>query len=124
MSKINAFIKRLKSSELEQKKPEAKKYVKREAKPKAEIKVEPKEEPKPKEVKPVYVARRPHSKTRERNELFKEFVKSDEAKELIKDVKNTQKLKVLVNAFKEKFNELMPLVSAYSIYNQIQNEQN
>ena len=123
MSKIDAFIKRLKSSELEQKKPEAKpsKYVKREAKPvKAEPKAEVKAEAKP---KPVYVARRPHSKTRERNELFKEFVKSDEAKELIKDVKNTQKLKVLVNAFKEKFNELMPLVSAYSIYNQLQNEQ-
>ena len=123
MSKLSAFIKDIKKAEAKPKE-EPKKYVKREAKPKLQPKEEVKVEVKPKEAKPVYVARRPHAKTRERNELFKEFVKSDEAKELIKDVKNTQKLKVLVNAFKEKFSELMPLVSAYSIYNQIQNEQN
>ena len=73
--------------------------------------------------KSYYVARRTHAKTQQRNELFKEFVQSDEAKELIKNVKNTQKLKVLVNAFREKYNESMPLVCAYSIYNQIQKEQ-
>ena len=93
MSEINKFVEKIKSSE-----------VKVEVKP----------------IKKFYVAKQPHSKTRERNELFKEFINSDEAKELIKDVKNTQKLKLLVNAFKEKFNQSMPLVSAYSIYNQSQ----
>ena len=100
MSKLSAFIKDLKKSK---------------------VKEEPKEEAKPKESKPpVYVARRSHAKTQKRNENFAEFVISDEAKELIKDVKNTQKLKTLVNAFKEKYSETIPLVTAYSIYNQIQ----
>ena len=99
MSKLSAFIKDLKKSK---------------------VKEEPKEEAKPKAKPPVYVARRPHAKTQKRNENFAEFVISDEAKELIKDVKNTQKLKTLVNAFKEKYSETIPLVTAYSIYNQIQ----
>ena len=60
MSKLSEFIKEMK---------------------KAEVKEEVKEESK--ESKPVYVAKRPHAKSRERNERFREFVKSDEAKELI-----------------------------------------
>ena len=105
MSKLNAFVKKLKSSE-------------------AVVKPEPEPQPEA-EVKLVkssaYVARRPHAKTQKRNELFAEFITSPEAIELIKDVKNTQKLKVLVNAFMEKYSERIPLVSAYSIFNQIRN---
>ena len=106
MSKLNEFVNKLKSSQVEP--------------------VEVKSEPEPQaEVKPVksgaYVARRPHAKTQKRNELFIDFITSDEAIELIKNVKNTQKLKTLVNAFMEKFNERIPLVTAYSIYNQIRN---
>ena len=71
-----------------------------------------------------YIARKTHAKIQERNERFKEFIQSDEAIALIKDVKNNQRLKTLANLFKEKFNEPMPLVSAYSIYNQLQKEQN
>ena len=100
MSRLNAFVKKLKSSQVE---------AKPEAKPKAEV-------------KSAYVARRPHAKTQKRNEMFAEFITSPEAIELIKDVKNTQKLKALVNAFKEKYSEPMPLVAAYSIFNQVQNE--
>ena len=103
MSKLNAFVKRLKSSEAVEK-PEAE------------------QKPKPKaEVKSAYVARRPHAKTQKRNEQFAEFITSDEAQELIKDIKNTQKLKALVNAFMEKYSERIPLVSAYSIFNQLRN---
>ena len=104
MSRLNAFVKKLKSSQVEAK-PEAKPQV-------------DKQEP----IKSAYVARRPHAKTQKRNELFAEFITSPEAIELIKDVKNTQKLKALVNAFKEKYSEPMPLVAAYSIFNQVQNE--
>ena len=70
-------------------------------------------------IKSGYVARKSHAKTQMRNERFMEFIQSDEAIALIKDVKSTQRLKTLVNAFKDKFNEAMPLVTAYSIYNQI-----
>ena len=80
MSKLNAFIKKMKSSQVEAKpepQPEA------EAKPKVEV-------------KPVkssaYVARRPHAKTQKRNEMFAEFITSDEAQELIKDVKKGENL--------------------------------
>ena len=105
MSKLNAFVKRLKSSEAVGK-PEP------QPEPEAEVKL----------VKSsAYVARRPHAKTQKRNELFAEFITSPEAIELIKDVKNTQKLKVLVSAFMEKYSERIPLVSAYSIFNQIRN---
>ena len=109
MSKIKEFVEKIKTSEV---KEEVKGKVKGEAKKEVKLEVKP--------TKQIYVARRPHSKTRERNELFKEFINSDEAKELIKNVKSTQKLRVLVNSFKEKYNEAMPLVSAYSIFNQIQ----
>ena len=115
MSALNAFIKNLKKSAVEVKVEP----VVKEITPKVEEKV--------KEIatkKKAYVARRSHAVTRERNERFKEFIESDEAKELLKDVKNTKKLKILVNAFKEKFNELMPLVTAYSIYNKMQSEKN
>ena len=101
MTKINEFVEKIKASE-----------IKEEAKDKVRVEVKP--------AKQIYVARRPHTKSRERNELFRDFINSDEAKELIKNVKNTQKLKTLVNAFKEKYNESMPLVCAYSIFNQIQ----
>ena len=114
MSRLNAFVKKLKQSQAEIKPVEV--NAKLEIKPKVEVK--PKLEVK--RPQSAYVARRPHAKTQERNERFREFIKSDEANALIKDVKNTQKLKTLVNAFKEKFNESMPLVSAYSIFNQIQ----
>ena len=97
MTKINEFVEKIKASEIKEE---------------AKLEVKP--------TKQFYVARRPHTKSRERNEMFMEFIKSEEAKELIKNVKNTQKLKVLVNSFKEKFNELMPLVVAYSIFNQSQ----
>ena len=103
MSRLNAFVKKLKSSE---------------AVEKPETKQEAKQEP----IKSAYVARRPHAKTQKRNEMFAEFIASPEAIELIKDVKNTQKLKALVNAFMEKHSERIPLVSAYSIFNQIQNQ--
>ena len=110
MSKLNEFVNKLKSSQVEPVE------VKSEPEPQAEVKPE---------VKPVksgaYVAKRPHAKTQKRNELFIDFITSDEAIELIKNVKNTQKLKTLVNAFMEKFNERIPLVTAYSIYNQIRN---
>ena len=108
MSRLNAFVKKLKQSQGEIKPVQV--NAKLEVKPKLEVK----------RPQSAYVARRPHAKTQERNERFREFIKSDEANALIKDVKNTQKLKTLVNAFKEKFNESMPLVSAYSIFNQIQ----
>ena len=123
MSKLNAFVKRMKSSQIEAKpEPISKPKVAPKVAPKVVPKAEVKPEPQPKvEVKSAYVARRPHAKTQERNERFMEFIKSDEASALIKDVKNTQKLKTLVNAFKEKFNESMPLVTAYSIYNQVRN---
>ena len=107
MSKLNAFVKKLKSSE---------------AVP-VEVKPEPAVEPpvEVKQVKSAYVARRPHAKTQKRNEKFAEFITSDEAVELIKNVKNTQKLKTLVNAFMERYSERIPLVTAYSIFNQIRN---
>ena len=72
-----------------------------------------------KPIKSGYVARKSHAKTQMRNERFMEFIQSDEAIALIKDVKSTQRLKTLVNAFKDKFKEAMPLVTAYSIFNQI-----
>ena len=103
MSKLNEFVNKLKSSE---------------AQP---VEVNAQVEVKKTEVKSAYVARRPHAKTQKRNETFAEFITSDEAIELIKNVKNTQKLKTLVNAFMEKFNERIPLVTAYSIFNQIRN---
>ena len=111
MSRLNQFVAKLKTSQAEIKPPQV------------EVKVVPKPAV---EVKPVkgsaYVARRPHAKTQKRNEQFAEFITSDEAIALIKDVKNTKKLKTLVDAFKERYNESMPLVTAYSIYNQIRNE--
>ena len=112
MSKLNAFVAKLKSSQAEIKPPQV------------EVKVVPKPEPKveAKAKSSAYVARRPHAKTQKRNEQFAEFITSEEAIELIKDVKNTKKLKTLVDAFKERYNESMPLVTAYSIYNQIRNE--
>ena len=113
MSKLNAFVKKLKQSQAEIKPAEV--NAKLEVKPKVEIK--PKLEVK--RPQSAYVARRPHAKTQERNERFREFIKSDEANALIKDVKNTHRLKILVNAFKEKYNESIPLVTAYSLYNQI-----
>ena len=115
MSRLNAFVKKMKSSQIEAK-PEVKPKAKPEVKPKAKPEAKPKVE-----VKSAYVARRPHARTQKRNEQFAEFITSPEAIELIKDVKNTQKLKALVNAFKEKYGEPMPLVAAYSIFNQIQN---
>ena len=107
MSKLNEFVKKLKSSEIKPVKPEPEPAVE----PKVEVK----------QVKSAYVAKRPHAKTQKRNEQFAEFITSDEAQELIKDVNNTQKLKTLVNAFKEKFSERIPLVTAYSIFNQLRN---
>ena len=109
MSKLNEFVNKLKSSQVEPVE------VKSEPEPQVEVK------PEVKPVKSAYVARRPHAKTQKRNETFAEFITSDEAIELIKNVKNTQKLKTLVNAFMERYNERIPLVTAYSIFNQIRN---
>ena len=116
MSKLNAFVNKLKSSQVEIKPVVEPELV---VAPKVEVKRAPNLEVKRQPVKSAYVAKRPHVKTRERNERFIEFIQSDEANALIKDVKNTHRLKILVNAFKEKYNESMPLVTAYSIYNQI-----
>ena len=121
MSRLNQFVNKLKSSQVEAKpepEPEPQAEVKPEPEPQAEVKPEPKVKV---EVKSAYVARRPHAKTQKRNETFAEFITSDEAIELIKNVKNTQKLKTLVNAFMERYSERIPLVTAYSIYNQIRN---
>ena len=112
MSKLNSFINKLKSSQVEIRPEEIEKIEVKRA-PNVEVKRQP--------VKYAYVAKLPHAKTQARNQRFVEFIQSDEAKELIKDVKNTKRLKTLVNAFKEKFNESMPLVAAYSLYNQTQN---
>lgn len=112
MSKLNAFVKKLRQSQVEIKPVEvnAKVEVKPEAKPEMRV-----------EVKSAYIARRPHAKTQKRNEKFAEFITSDEAQALIKDIKNTKKLKTLVDAFKAKYSESIPLVTAYSIFNQIRN---
>ena len=42
-----------------------------------------------------------------------------EGKELIKDLKKSQRLRALVDKFKEKNNLSVPMVVAYSIYNSI-----
>ena len=116
MSKLNEFVKKLKSSQVEIKPVVEPELV---VAPKVEVKRAPNVEVKRQPVKSAYVAKRPHAKAQARNERFIEFIQSDEANALIKDVKNTHRLKILVNAFKEKYNESMPLVTAYSIYNQI-----
>ena len=114
MSKTNEFIKKLKQSQIPAAPEGTVEII--EFKPKPAPNVEVKRQP----YESGYVAKRPHAKTQERNERFKEFIQSDEAKALIKDVKNSWRLKILVSAFKEKFNESMPLVAAYSVYNKTQ----
>ena len=114
MSKINEFINKLKQSRIPAMPERTVEII--EFKPEPAPNVEVKRKPH----KSVYVAQRPHAKVQERNERFKEFIQSDEAKALIKNVKNSWRVGILVSAFKEKFNERMPLVSAYSIYNQTQ----
>ena len=114
MSKINEFIKKLKQSQIPAAPEGTVEII--EFKPEPAPNVEVKRKP----YKSTYVAKRPHAQIQARNERFKEFIQSDEAKSLIKNVKNSWRLGLLVSAFKEKFNERMPLVSAYSIYNQTQ----
>ena len=111
MSKLNAFVQKLKSSQAQLVRPESR----------PQPQPEPVVEARPEVIKSAYIARRPHAKTQKRNEKFAEFITSDEAQALIKDIKNTKKLKTLVDAFKTKFNESIPLVTAYSIFNQLRN---
>ena len=106
MSKLEKFVDKLKAQKVEKKKKE-------EAESKEKAESEPAANGR------TYVPRKSREAIRERNIKFREFIESEEGKELIKELKKSQRLKTLVDKFKEKNNLTVPIVVAYSIYNSI-----
>ena len=105
MSKLEKFVDKLKAQKVEKKKEEAEVKEKADSEPAANGR--------------TYVPRKSREAIRERNVKFREFIESAEGKELIKDLKKSQRLRALVDKFKEKNNLSVPMVVAYSIYDSI-----
>ena len=56
-----------------------------------------------------------HEQSRQRNEKFAEFIKSEEVQEQMKNMKKSKCLQFLRDQFKQKYNETIPASAAYKV---------
>ena len=56
-----------------------------------------------------------HEQSRQRNEKFAEFIKSEEVQQQMKNMKKSKCLQFLRDQFKQKYNETIPASAAYKV---------
>ena len=56
-----------------------------------------------------------HEQSRQRNQKFAEFIKSEEVQQQMKNMKKSKCLQFLRDQFKQKYNETIPASAAYKV---------